>query len=532
MSLLNLLKGAQQAPDAATAVRALTTFLGATGEEGVNALRRAGLLPLTPRQAATESAGIFKPGTRPAVTQGPAQRVNLAPVQRAATPPVRRPEPPVAGIFQTPAQPAVRSAARPVRQAASATPPSSVAPPAPAASAPAAPQAAENFVPLEGRQMDLFSGFNRLRYPAGTTTAEGFKVGGLTYNPADIPGERQGTEFIRGLQTRGGKPFLASSGIDEDLLLQESLKQTMRPGASVADELYGSAIPRGTGLMSGPIDFGVYQARNLLKNNLGNIAELVRNNPALAAGLGTTGLTALGITGYNLLTNDAAPETQTPRTLGPVSESVDAGGLINDPQAKQERQQEAVRRLAVEMDAAARAVIPPAQYRGADGQTVITTRGRNEALTAAKQQYTKPQKALRDYYSGREAYAQFPANKAEIVSELTKRNILDTPELQTWARSNPTLAYELLRKATGSNVLPSQQMPQQTTMVIGSQMGDDLVKNAAGNAAYAAEAADKSAGASDIEDATRFIPRPKVNYVPLGGRFIPSGGSIPSVPFA
>lgn len=531
MSLLGLFgKGAQQAPDAATAVRALTTFLGATGEEGVNALRRAGLLPLTPRQAATESAGIFKPGTRPAVTQGPAQRVNLAPVQGAATPPVRRPEPPVAGIFQPPAQPAVRSAARPVRQAASATPP---APPAPAAPAPAAPQAAENFVPLEGRQLDMFSGFNRLRYPSGATTAEGFKVGGLTFNPADIPGERQGTEFIRGLQTRGGKPFLASSGIDEDLLLQESLKQTMRPGASVADELYGSAIPRGTGLMSGPIDFGVYQARNLLKNNLGNIAELVRNNPALAAGLGTTGLTALGITGYNLLTNDAAPETQTPRTLGPVSESVDAGGLINDPQAKQERQQEAVRRLAAEMDAAARAVIPPAQYRGADGQTVITTRGRNEALTAAKQQYAKPQKALRDYYSGREAYAQFPANKAEIVSELTKRNVLDTPELQTWARSNPTLAYELLRKATGSNVLPSQQMPQVTTREVGSQLGDDPAKNAAGFGAYsAASEVDGSAGADDIKDATRPLIRPKLNYVPLGGRFVPSGGSIPAVPLA
>jgi hypothetical protein len=78
----------------------------------------------------------------------------------------------------------------------------------------------------------------------------------------------------------------------------------------------------------------------------------------------------------------------------------------------------------------------------------------------------------------------------------------------------------------------SQQMPQPTTVSIGSQMGDDPVKNAAGNAAYAAAAVDKSAGASDIEDATRPLIRPKANYVPLGGRFIPSGGSIPAVPFA
>lgn len=533
MGLLSLLKGAQQAPDAATAVRALTTFLGATGNEGVNALRRAGLLPLTPRQAATESAGIFKPGTKAAVSQGPVQRVNLAPAQGPAPAPVRRPAPPVVGVFEPPAQPAIRPATQPFRRVVTAA--NAPAPAAAAPSAPPAPSASPEapFVPLEGRQLDMFSGFNRLRYPAGATTAEGVKVGGVTFNPADIPGERQGTEFIRGLRTRGGKPFLASSGVDEDVLLRESMKQTMSPGASVADELYGSPIPQGTGFFSGPIDFGVYQARNLLKSNIGNIAEVIRNNPRLAAGLAAGSLPPVAVIGYSLLSNDStAPETQIPKNMGPVSESVDAGGLVNDPQAQQERQQQAVQRLAADMDAAARATIPPATYRGADGQTVITTRGRNEALTAAKQQYAKPQKALQDYYRGREAYARFPANKAEIVSELSKRNILDTPELQQWAQANPTLAYELLRKATGSTVLPSQQMPQPKSVEIGSQLGDNAAKNAAGNAAYGAEAAvDRSAGAADLEDATRPLIRPKLNYVPLGGRFVDPRGPVPTVPF-
>jgi hypothetical protein len=78
----------------------------------------------------------------------------------------------------------------------------------------------------------------------------------------------------------------------------------------------------------------------------------------------------------------------------------------------------------------------------------------------------------------------------------------------------------------------SQQMPQLGTVEVGSQMGDNPANNAAGNAAYGAAAAvDRSAGASDLEDATRPLIRPKLNYVPLGGRFVPSAGSIPAVPF-
>jgi hypothetical protein len=303
----------------------------------------------------------------------------------------------------------------------------------------------------------------------------------------------------------------------------------MRPGASIADELYGSSIPQGTGFFSGPVDFGVYQARNLLKSNIGNIAEVIRNNPRLAAGLAAGAVPPAAVVGYSLMSG----ETQIPKNMGPVSESVDAGGLVNDPQVQQERQQRTVQQLAADMDAAARAKLPPATYRGADGQTVITTRGRNEALTAAKQQYTKPQKTLRDYYSGREAYARFPAHATEIVSELSKRNILDTPELQQWAQQNPTLAYELLRKATGSTVLPSQQTPQPVTTKIGSQLGDDSIRNAAGyGASSAASAVDGSAGADDLTDATRPLLKPELKRVPLGGFYVDPRGPIPTVPFA
>lgn len=189
--------------------------------------------------------------------------------------------------------------------------------------------------------------------------------------------------------------------------------------------------------------------------------------------------------------------------MGPTTESADVGGLVNDPQAAQNRQANTAQQIAESMTPSARANIPAPTYRGAEGQTVITTRGEDEALRAAKQQYTKPQAQLREYYAQRERYAGFPANKAEIVSELTKRGVLDSPQLVAWASSNPELAYELLRKATGSNTLPSQQIPQQTQKVITAPAGSNNANNIIGNTSAASQAAvDGTQGASDLRSFT------------------------------
>jgi hypothetical protein len=141
-----------------------------------------------------------------------------------------------------------------------------------------------------------------------------------------------------------------------------------------------------------------------------------------------------------------------------------------------------------------------------------------------------PNAPIAKYYQQRQDYVSQPEVLNQIIRDVSALPGV-APQTPVWAAKNPTLAYEMLQRAKARPDL-SQQMPQPTTASIGSQMGDDPIKNAAGNAAYAAEAIDKSAGASDIEDATRPLIRPKVNYVPLGGRFIPSGGSIPAVPFA
>ena len=365
------------------------------------------------------------------------------------------------------------------------------------------PAPAEGFrVPLEGRQLDMFSGFNRLTYPKGTVTAEGIKIGGKTFNPSDVQAERQGTEFLQGLLTRGGKPFLATGAADEETLLRESLRQTLKPMASVADEMYSEAIPRGTGFFSGPVEFGTYQARNLMRSSATNLAELIKANPRLAAAAGI-GLGAGGIGGVAMgLRSDNALETPS----GPVTESVDAGGLTNDPQVNQNQQLTNLQQIAASMSPGAQTTLPAPVYRGADGQTVIVQRGEDEAFRAQKQQYASkprtPARGLEDYYRQREAYASFPKNRQEIVGELSRRGILDTPELTQWAAANPTLAYELLRKATGSNTLPSQQTPQIKQYEFGTALGTNNVNNAFGNSEAAAQSLLGTQGAADLAAAT------------------------------
>jgi len=140
-----------------------------------------------------------------------------------------------------------------------------------------------------------------------------------------------------------------------------------------------------------------------------------------------------------------------------------------------------------------------------------------------------PNAPIADYYRQRQEYVSQPEVLSQIIRDASALPNV-APQTPVWAAQNPALAYEMLQRAKARPDL-SQQTPQPVTVEIGSQLGDNPVNNAAGNAAYGAAAAvDRSAGASDLEDATRPLTRPKLNYVPLGGRFVPSTGSIPAIP--
>lgn len=142
-----------------------------------------------------------------------------------------------------------------------------------------------------------------------------------------------------------------------------------------------------------------------------------------------------------------------------------------------------------------------------------------------------PNRPIADYYRARQQYVSQPGVVEDLIRQASALPGA-APQTPTWAAQNPALAYEMIQRAKARPDL-SQQSPQVQTMSVGTQLGDNNVNNAAANAAYGAAAqVDRSAGAADLDDATRPLIRPKLNYVPLGGRFVDPTGAIPAVPFA
>lgn len=243
--------------------------------------------------------------------------------------------------------------------------------------------------------------------------------------------------------------------------------------------------------------------RNRLSGAVQNLADFLKSPAGVATSLGAAGI-GTGALAYELLRGReaASPEASLQTPMGPATESVDAGGVVNDPQAARNRQANLAQQIAAGMSPGARANMPAPTYRGADGQTVIVQRGEDEALTAAKQQYARPENALAAEYSRRRQFAEDPRNKAQIISQLVQRGVLDTPDLVAWAGQNPALAYDLLRKA-GGGTLPSQQVPQPVQKVITAPAGSNTANNMIGNTAATAEATlGGSQGASDLRGFT------------------------------
>lgn len=141
-----------------------------------------------------------------------------------------------------------------------------------------------------------------------------------------------------------------------------------------------------------------------------------------------------------------------------------------------------------------------------------------------------PNRPIADYYRARQQYVSQPGVVEDLIRQVSGMPGV-APQTPIWAAQNPGLAYEMLQRAKARPDL-SQQTPQVETMSVGTQLGDNNVNNAAANAAYGASAeVDRSSGAADLEDATRPLVRPKLNYVPLGGRFIDPTGLRPVTPF-
>lgn len=112
-------------------------------------------------------------------------------------------------------------------------------------------------------------------------------------------------------------------------------------------------------------------------------------------------------------------------------------------------------------------------------------------------------KNIGDFYRVQSAYANAPGRAEEILGALkgmgapTAVGIETESELDTWARKNPALAYQLQLKM--QRRADSQQMPTQQGVVLGTSLGNNNVNNMQGQARAAAiNAAFGTQGASDL----------------------------------
>lgn len=235
-----------------------------------------------------------------------------------------------------------------------------------------------------------------------------------------------------------------------------------------------------------------------IRNAAGGLRTLDLRKIAAIGGLG-------GIAFGGLLSRMNQPEYQTGQATESVDSPLPQGNYPAPPALTQDPGT---------LGVPGSANLGPAPIRGqiGAGQVVITTprsRARDEALNEALQNaqaatgLTKPQADLLRYYQQREAYAEFPSNKAQIVKEFAALGgRYAQPDMSAWASANPELAFELMQKMKGK--LPSQQMPQaqQISRPV-TEMGTDTQRNAVGNAQTAGVAATQGdQGSYDLQQAT------------------------------
>jgi hypothetical protein len=108
-----------------------------------------------------------------------------------------------------------------------------------------------------------------------------------------------------------------------------------------------------------------------------------------------------------------------------------------------------------------------------------------------------------DFYRVQSAYAGAPGRSEQIIGALkgmgapASVGIESEANFETWARSNPELAYRLQLQMQRRG--PSQQMPNAQGAVLGTSMGTNTPNNAAGQARAAAmNAAFGTQGAADL----------------------------------
>jgi hypothetical protein len=338
-----------------------------------------------------------------------------------------------------------------------------------------------------------------------------------TYRAIDELAQRASTYY--------GKPVTVDDLVSErgTLILQD-----LQRGQALAPRTPGGMIPRGPGgaVMEGTPGGRITQyQRGAMTKDMGDAGRAYQGEPIIdvdvreiqnaAGGLRTldlkkiAALSALaGLGGVGLASRQGQPDF-----VPADRRSAIEGAFDREPDVDADRSGRYVGENFPGPGAAA-GLNQGAVTIGAGSIPIVTSRGRarDEALNEAMQNIqrpsglTKQQADLARYYQQREAYAQHPTTKAQILADFAALGErYAQADMAAWASKNPELAYELTQKMKGK--LPSQQMPQaQQIGAPTAEIGSDAGRTLAGNVDMAGQVAVTdamaNAGARDLQQAT------------------------------
>ena len=293
-----------------------------------------------------------------------------------------------------------------------------------------------------------------------------------------------------GLAGRPGSLVRSPGGEVVDSRILEAAIRDVTPGAAQIPMGPESRAAIEAGMRGGaevPVDVA-------FRNATGGIQQMDLGSLLNKAGLGAAGIGAAA--GSTALMNAFRPQGQTP--MGQPTATPEAGPLTP-----------AVTGIEGSVEIPSPIGALQGMVPGGMGTSVARTQQSDliEALANARAAMKLPSMpgapatypSIGEYYGQREAYTNLPSVAKAVTQELGQQAPrYAEKDIQTWAYSNPELAFELLEGLKGNRPMPSQQMPQMRGVELSTPMGTNFMNNALGSSQYSVEQLYGTQGASDI----------------------------------
>jgi hypothetical protein len=134
---------------------------------------------------------------------------------------------------------------------------------------------------------------------------------------------------------------------------------------------------------------------------------------------------------------------------------------------------------------------------------------RDSTAVAAPDMARYPQAGT--YYAERARFANQPGMAGKIAQQLQTTGVSQTANFDAWARQNPTLAYELLKKYEARDI--SQQTPNVVTATPTAELGTNVPNLIEGSTAETGKVLDGANPA--LKNATEGRLNPSIEHMPV-----------------